>query len=222
MDDLIRYLSGLVTPERIARFDKVLEFRTRYLTVALEDIYQSQNASAVVRTCDCFGIQDIHIIENSHNFKMDSEVALGAQKWLTVHSYSTGEDNTMAAINQLRSQGYRIVATSPHSRDASLPDFDLHKGRAALFFGTELTGISATLEKNADEFIRIPLFGFTESYNISVAAALVLQDLICRLQASDINWKFTPEEKKQLKLQWLRKSIKDIQFIERQFLKNKN
>ncbi len=105
MDELISYLSGFVTPERLARFEQVLGFRTRYLTVVLEDIYQSQNASAVVRTCDCFGIQDLHIIENQHDFIMDHEVALGAQKWLTIHRHTGTPQNTPAAINQLRKRG---------------------------------------------------------------------------------------------------------------------
>ncbi len=221
MDDLINYLSGFVTPERLQRFEQVLESRTRYFTVVLEDIYQSQNASAVVRTCDCFGIQDIHIIENQNPFKMDGEVALGAEKWVSIFRYRNHENNTERAIQHLRTLGYRIVATSPDKRNVSLDEFSLEKGRIALFFGTELTGISENVAKQADELIRIPMFGFTESYNISVSVALVLQNLLWRLQKSEIDWRLGSEEKKKLKLDWLRKSVKSSLAIERKFRENK-
>ncbi|HYW95895.1 MAG TPA: RNA methyltransferase [Bacteroidales bacterium] len=222
MDDLLNYLSGFVTPNRLARFEQVLDYRTRYITVVLEDIYQSQNASAVVRTCDCFGIQDVHVVENTNLFEMDREVALGADKWLTVERYGSDEENTLAAINTLRENGYRIVATTPHTSEIPLPDLNLNKGKLAIFFGTELTGISETVKTCADEFVKIPMFGFTESFNISVSVALTLQDLVSRLHKSDIEWKLNPGERDALKLQWLRKSIKDADFIEKQYLTGKN
>ncbi len=221
MNELITYLSGFITPGRLQRFEQVLDFRTHYISVVLENIYQAQNASAVVRTCDCFGIQDIHIIENENDFKLDREVALGAEKWLSIHRYRESENNTLAAINSLRNLGYRIIATSPHKKYATPEDFDLSGGKAAVFFGTELTGISDIVRKQADDFLRIPMFGFTQSYNISVSVALVLQTLVYRLQSSAIDWKLTTDERMKLKLQWLRKSIRDIDFIERQFLDSK-
>lgn len=186
--ELINYLSEYITPERKELFEKVLSSRTRYLTVVLEDIYQSQNASAVLRSCDCFGIQDVHIIENRNQFKVNPDVTLGSTKWLNLHHYREKEQNTLDCINHLRNQGYRIVATSPHANDTNLEDFDLGKGKAALIFGTELTGISAVVENNADEFLKIPMFGFTESFNISVSAAITLHHLNLRLRQSDIDY----------------------------------
>lgn len=220
--DLINYLSEYITPERKELFEKVLSSRTRYLTVVLEDIYQPQNASAVLRSCDCFGIQDVHIIENNNRFQVNPNVTLGSTKWLNLHHYRDHEQNTLDCIHQLREKGYRIVATSPHANDTNLEDFDLEKGKTALIFGTELTGISEVVENNADEFLKIPMFGFTESFNISVSAAIVLHHLNLRLRQSDIDYLFTEEEKDEMRLAWLRKTIKSSALIEKKFFEDKS
>lgn len=219
--DLISYLEGFVTEERAALFNRIVEQRTRYITVVLEDIYQSQNASAVLRTCDCCGLQDVHIIENTNEYTINPDVALGSDKWLDMYRYSDSEDNTLAAYNKLREQGYRIVATSPHKDDVMLDDFDISTGKAAFVFGTERRGLSDTAINNADEYVKIPMYGFTESYNISVSAAIVLSNITSKLFKSDINWRLTGEEKLSLRLKWLRESIKSSKQLEREFL-NRN
>jgi tRNA (guanosine-2'-O-)-methyltransferase len=216
--ELIAYLSEYITPERKVLFERILASRTRYLTVVLEDIYQPQNASAVLRSCDCFGIQDVHIIENKNRFQVNPNVTLGSTKWLNLHHYREKEENTLEAIHTLRQQGYRIVATSPHANDTNLEDFDLQKGKTALIFGTELTGISDRVENNADEFLKIPMFGFTESFNISVSAAIILHHLNLRLRQSDISYHLTDEEKDKIRLAWLRKTIKSSVLLEKKFL----
>ena len=208
-NQLLGYLSDFLTPERNDLFDRVLEKRSRYLTIALEDIFQPQNASAVLRTADCFGIQDIHIIENRNEFIVDREVAKGASKWLTVKKFSKKENNTMDAILRLKKKGYRIVATTPHEGDTNLEDFDLEKGKIALFFGTELTGISDIVKNEADEFLKIPMHGFTESFNISVSAAIILHHLTLSMRSnSKIDWKLSPEEKEAVKLSWIKRTLK--------------
>ncbi|MCF8112120.1 MAG: RNA methyltransferase [Desulfobacteraceae bacterium] len=217
-EKLIKYLSGFVTQNRLDTFERVLEHRTRYITAALENIFQPHNASAVLRSMDCFGIQDAHIIENDYEYRINPDVALGASNWLTLIRYNSGPDNTNAAIANLRSLGYRIVATAPHVRNVSLPDFDLHKGRVALFFGTELEGLSETVLSNADEFLRVPMYGFTESFNISVSAAIVFYELIGKLERSALNWRLSEEEKQELRLQWLRQSVKRPDLLIRRFL----
>lgn len=216
--ELISYLESFVTEERAALFNKIVEQRTRYITVVLEDIYQSQNASAVLRTCDCCGLQDVHIIENTNEYTINPDVALGSDKWLDMYRYSAPEDNTLAAYKQLREQGYRIVATSPHKDDVMLDDFDIGVGKAAFVFGTELRGLSDTAIENADEYVKIPMYGFTESYNISVSAAIVLSNLTTKLFKSDIEWRLTEEEKLILRLNWLRESIKSSKQLEKEFL----
>ncbi len=214
----VDYLSSFVTPKRLAVFEKVLNERTNYITVVLEDIYQPQNASAVLRSCDCFGIQDIHIIENKNSFVVDTEVAMGASKWLSLHKYHKKENNTLDALKTLKSKGYRIVATTPHLNDNLLPDFDLKRGKAALVFGSEKPGISEIIMNEADEFLKVPMFGFTESFNISVSAALVLYELANKLRKTEnINWQLSDDEKYAIKLKWLRSSIKRSSLIEKRY-----
>ena len=220
--ELIEYLSGFVTPERWNLFENVLENRTKYLTIALEDIYQPQNASAVLRSCDCFGIQNVHIIENRNEFNVDREVAMGASKWLNLYKYNRSDQNSLEAITKLKEEGYRIVATTPHEGDVNLEEFDLTKGKAALIFGTELTGITDTVKQEADEFVKIPMYGFTESFNISVSAALCLHHLMHKLRyTSDIDWKLDEGEKQKIMLEWLRRTIKSSSLLEERFLKMK-
>jgi tRNA (guanosine-2'-O-)-methyltransferase len=153
--ELFEYLSALITPERLSLFDKVIANRTNYITVVLEDIFQPQNASAVLRTCDCFGIQNVHVIENRNQFQVDTEVSMGSSKWITLNTYNKRKDNSLKAIQKLKKDGYRIVATSPHASDVELPDFDITKGKFALVFGSELPGISESINQEADEFLKI-------------------------------------------------------------------
>ena len=206
---LIAYLSEFLKEERLSVLQANLGFRTRYLTVCLEDIYQSQNASAVLRSCDAFGIQDVHIIEDKNQYQLNPMVTRGSSKWLSLHKYSKGDNPSLAAINSLKEKGYRIVATSPHTEDTSLESFDLSKGKCALIFGTEHTGISSTVEENADEFLKIPMYGFVESFNISVSAAIILHYLTLRLRSVNISWQLSKEEQDSLLLQWLKISIRE-------------
>lgn len=222
MKDLIQFLKEFTTEKRGELFEKIIEDRTRYITVALEDIYQSQNASAVLRTSDCFGIQDVHIIENKNEYKINPDVALGSSQWLNMHKYSDDENNTLKAIKELKSKGYRIVATTPHKEDVNLEDFDLEKGKVALFFGTELQGLSDAMIENADEYLKIPMYGFTESFNISVSAAIILHQLTNKLRNSSIDWKLSDNEKDVIKLDWLKQTIKSSDMLIDEFLSKKN
>lgn len=217
--DLIHYLSGFVTENRYELFKRNLEQRTRYITVALENLYQSHNASAVLRSCDCFGIQDVHVIENSNTFEVSEEVAMGSTKWLTLSRYNgkTNEENTLAAIQRLRADGYRIVATTPHTQDVNLEEFDLSKGKIALFFGSELPGLTKTVLDNADEYMKIPMYGFTESFNISVSCAISLHHLSHQMRGSELNWQLSEGEKEDLMLEWLRNTIKSVELIEKDY-----
>jgi len=219
--ELIKYLEQFTTNERIIQFNKVLENRTKYITIALEDIYQSQNASAVLRTSECFGLQNIHIIENKNEYQLNPDVVQGSSKWLNLKKFSNKENNTLEAIKKLKAQGYRIIATTPHTKDISLEDFDIEKGKFALFFGTEGTGLSDEMMKSADEFLRIPMYGFTESFNISVSAAIILQHLVYKLRNSDIKWQLSDSEIDELKLEWLKKSIKSSTMLIETFLSKK-
>jgi tRNA (guanosine-2'-O-)-methyltransferase len=219
-EKLIRHLEQFVTVRRLNLINRVLEQRTRYLTVVLEDIFQPHNASAVLRSCDCFGIQDVHIIENRNTYQVNRDIALGAYKWLTLYKYNKEENNTLPALEKLKKQGYRIVATTPHSNGLPLEDFDLNKGKAALIFGTELGGLTDNVTGMADEFLTVPMVGFTESLNISVTVAIILHHLSNRLRKSAVQWKLSGPENLQIKLQWLKNSISRSDSIEKSFTEN--
>jgi len=217
--ELIKYLANCVTDSRLEVINKVLNLRSRYITVVLEDLFQPHNASAVLRTCDCFGIQDVHIIENENKYEVNRDIALGSAQWLTLNKYNKTNNNTLETIKFLRNEGYRIVATTPHTKDVNLEDFDISKGKIALFFGSERPGLSSIVLDNADEFLKIPMVGFTESFNISVSAAIILHHLTLQLRKSEIEWQLSETEKNILMYKWLYNSLKDPQGIEKEFFK---
>ena len=216
--DLVDHLKEFVVDERRKQFDEKIKDRTRYLTIVLENIFQGRNISASIRSADCFGIQDVHIIENDNIFNDDSEVSLGAEKWITLERYNQKDQNSIDAIIKLKSKGYQIIATTPHNSDCSLYDLDINKHKTALFFGSESRGCSKETLILADKRIKIPMYGFTESYNISVSASLCLQHLTYKMRQSKINWRLTIDEQKTVMLQWLRNSIKASKGIEEKFL----
>jgi tRNA (guanosine-2'-O-)-methyltransferase len=217
--DLYEYLKQFISEERLAKIESITAERTRYLTVVVEDIYQPHNASAVMRSAECFGVQDLHVIENKNKYKPSKEITKGANNWLTLHHHKGEDNNTLACIKELKKQGYRIIATTPHERSNMLHDIDVTKGKMALFFGTELDGISDEVKAEADEFVRIPMYGFTESFNISVSAAICLYELRTKLEDQRVNWQLTADECAQLKLDWIRKSIHKVELIEEDFRK---
>jgi len=219
---LIEHLSGCITESRLGIFRRVLAERTRYISILLEDIYQSQNASAVLRTSDCIGIQDVHIVEGLNEYQVDREVALGSDQWLSLQYYKKGPDNIQMATESLKRAGYRIVATSPNREGITPGNFNLEKGKVALMFGTELNGLTDRALELADEYIQIPMVGFTESYNISVSAAITLYSLRKRLEVSSLDWKISEEEQSELLLKWLRTSIKMSGVIEKRFIETYN
>ncbi len=204
----LEYLERFISPQRLERFREILALRTRYITVALEDVYQMHNASAVIRSCDVFGIQDAHLIEARFGRRLDRKIAMGAQKWVDIHRY----DSTDICIEALRKRGYRIVATTPHG-DSHAPDQLPLDRPVALFFGTEKEGLSQRVLSQADAAVRIPMVGFTESLNISVAAAILLYDLSDRLRKSDIRWGLSEPEILGKRFDWAFKSVRSAEEI---------
>ncbi len=215
-NQLLQYLEEFVTENRKNLFKKVLKERTRHFTVVLEDIFQPHNASAVIRTCDIFGVQDVHTIENKYTSKVSRHVAKGAQKWLSINKYNSDTHNTKECIDTLRSKGYQIIATTPHNDSCVLQDFDVSK-KAAFVFGVEKEGVSDFMMQEADGFLKIPMVGFTESLNISVAAAIILQDVTSKLKNSKVDWQLSSEEKEKLYLEWVEKSIKNVDKIKEHY-----
>ena len=217
--ELLTYLEGFVTDKRKELFKTVLEQRTRHFTLVLENIYQQHNSSAVVRSCDIFGVQDVHVIENTYSSKVSRHVARGSQKWLSFHRYKKDTNNTEKCFSELKQQGYQIIATTPHNDSSYLHDFDISK-KSAFVFGVEKEGVSDYAMQHADGFLKIPMVGFTESLNISVAAAIILENLTTRLRQSDLHWQLTEEEKSILYSEWIQKSIKNVNKIKEHYLQS--
>ncbi|MBS1260982.1 MAG: tRNA (guanosine(18)-2'-O)-methyltransferase [Calditrichaeota bacterium] len=214
---LVEYLSGFITEHKRRRFEEVLANRTRHLAVVLEDIYQPHNASAVIRTADCFGIQDLHVIENRNRYTLNPGVSVGASKWVSLRCYDEFDaDNVRACVDSLRRRGYRIAATTPHRDDVTVAEVPVDQP-LALAFGTEETGLTPEFLDEADMFVSIPMFGFTESFNISVSVALVLYELTRRLRESGIEWRLSDEEKLEIRLSWLRKLLARHKGLEQRF-----
>ena len=201
-------LSGWVTERRLGRIEEILTKRTRYLTVALEDIYQSQNASAVLRTCECFGVQDVHIIENDNPYNINPMVLKGSDKWLSIHRHNQSENNTAGVVHMLKSEVYRIIATSLCERGVLLNDFDVERGKCAIVFGNEHQGVSEYMMEQADECLKIPMCGFTQSLNISVAAGIIISQLMEKIRNGTVVWQLTDHEKDILRAEWLQCSVK--------------
>ncbi|WP_396596669.1 TrmH family RNA methyltransferase [Dokdonia sp. R86516] len=214
--ELLAYLQSFLTERRVQLFDKVLKERTNHFTVAVEDVYQLHNTSAVIRSCESFGVQELHVIEEVNVKRIDREIAMGAQKWVDVQRHSSANQ----CIHSLKEQGYKIVATSPHKDAHRLEDFDVTQ-KSAIFFGRETEGLSETVLDMADDFIYIPMVGFTESLNISVSAAITLQHIMTKLKQSNMGWQFTEQELFDKKLAWTRKMIKDVEGIEQRFLEER-
>lgn len=215
---LIEYLKDFTTESRWDTINEVLENRTDHLTVVLEDLHKPHNANAVLRSCDGFGVQDVHVIENKNEFDTEGTVSIGAHQWLTLNRFNKpGADNIGDCFTSLRQKGYRIIATTPHENDTDLRELDINT-KTALVFGTELHGISEEVKEQADGFVKIPMYGFSESFNISVSAAVCLYDLTTRIRNSDINWQLKQEYKRGLRLDWLTRSIKAGDKLVKKFL----
>lgn len=210
-----------MTPQRKALIEQVLDNRTRHLTLVMEDIDKPHNAGAVLRSADCFGIQDIHLVEESTGYKHSQGVTRGSVKWLSLHRYRDhAGGNAQTCLTQLKAQGYRIYVTSPAAKEEGYDHVDLSQPVAVLF-GTEWAGASDDAQQHADGYLRLPMYGFTESFNISVAAALTMQALVARLRASGVNWQLTEEEKNDLRLDWYRNSVRNPSVMEQVFWKER-
>ncbi|MEI7597260.1 MAG: RNA methyltransferase [Bacteroidota bacterium] len=220
--ELINHLSQFVTDERFDKLQKTSFNRTRHIAVVLEDLFQSHNASAVLRSCDCFGIQNINVIENINEYNINNDVSMGAEKWLDIKHYNKIDykNNTVDCIYDLKQKGYKIVATTPHKNDFNLEEFPVDQ-KIALMFGTELNGLSDTAIEMADYYLQIPMYGFAESFNISVSAALCLHDLTHRIRKSNVKWQLPENERCELLINWLKLTINKSELIVDEFLKNK-
>lgn len=215
---LFEYLCGFLTQERLDKFDRILEHRTRHVTVVLEDIFHPPNAGAVIRSCECFGLQDMYIIENEKPFRVNADVVKGAAKWVDLHMFSEGARSSELCIAELKAKGYKIAATTlRESCELITPEQIPVEDKIALFMGAEETGLSDYVHEQADYFVHIPMCGFTQSFNISVSAAICLRAMVNNLQQSELQWYLSDEEKFQVKADWVWKSVKHAEQLRERF-----
>ncbi|MEM9647781.1 MAG: RNA methyltransferase [Bacteroidota bacterium] len=212
-DDLLTYLETFLTQDRKQRFLHVLGNRTKYLTIAIEDVFQLHNTSAVIRSCDAFGIQEVHVVEDRFGQRLDKNIAVGAEQWVDVYRYQ----NTSDCVSELKDRGYKIIATTPHTNSSMLGDFEINS-KTALFFGTEKEGLSEEVMQKADGFLKVPMVGFSESLNISVCAAIIIHELTNKLRKSNLAWQLSDIEILEKRLDWTKKSIKDVEGIISRYL----
>ena len=208
-DEIIHVLAPFVSEHKQELVDQVLANRTKHITLAFEDIDKPHNASAVLRTAECMGIQDLHFIKNKNTYSVNKRIVHGAAKWVTMHHYTAPENNIGICYKHLRSNGYTIYATSLHETAKSIYDLDPdHK--TAIVFGTEARGISEEAGKMADGYVHIPMAGFTESFNLSVSATICLTVL----KGRNAYWPgLSKEEKLELRACWYRKIVREADRI---------
>ncbi len=201
----IDYLAEFMTPERYAKLEEISAGRTRYMTILTENTFHSQNASALMRHCEAFGLQEMHAVESICQFRTYTDIVRGTDKWVDLERY----DRSPAAIEALKAEGYRIVATTPHREDCTPETFDVEAGKFALVFGTEHAGISEDIIASADEFLRIPMCGMVESLNVSASAAILIYMLSERMRHSSAEWQLSDEERLEILYRWMKESVKD-------------
>ncbi|MEI6576931.1 MAG: RNA methyltransferase [Bacteroidota bacterium] len=215
------FLLELLTPRRKELLLEKIAHRTRYLSVVVENIFQPHNTSAVIRSCDCFGVQDLHVIENKNTYKVNPDIVLGANRWINISQYPNAEDTTRQCILGLKNKGYKIVATTPHL-DSFTPETLPVDHKIALVFGAEVEGISRDVSELADYSLRIPMVGFTESLNISVSAAICLYSMSQRIRNDEINWRLDAREQAEVLIKWAKINLRRPEIIENAYFSDRN
>jgi len=218
--DLVNCLIKHITENKKEKILNIVQSRTNYITVVLENIHELYDINAVIRSCECLGIQSFHVVENNKKYKTKSSVSVGSSKWVDITRYSN-KNNLDICINSLKENGYKIVATSPSKRYKPINELDLNN-KLALFFGDEENGLSDEVFQKADEIVTIPMYGFTESFNLSVSVGIAVYNIIKRLQKSNLNWKLSEDEVLDLELKWIKKIIKKAKILEKDFLEERN
>ena len=216
--DLWNDISIFLTNERNELFERLLEHRTRHIVIGVEDVFHEHNSGALIRSAECFGIQDVHVMEDENKFKVQSGMAMGSENWVSIKSHK-GAAGISSCIDDLKDKGYTIVAATPHEKDVILDDY-IPTEKTAFFFGSEKSGVSDLVLEKADKHLRIPIYGATESFNVSVSSALILQNMRSKLNEMDRNvWELSDEEKVALKVEWGLRTLKKPEILVNDFFK---
>jgi tRNA (guanosine-2'-O-)-methyltransferase len=214
----IAFLEQHISEHRLQKIKNVLAQRTRHLTVVLENLYHPENGNAVMRSVECFGLQEMQVIQEKYDWKYSLKIARGAAKWTEVQSYGEEEGGAKACYADLRARGYQLVATDPQPGSCTAQNLDINRP-VALIFGTESTGVAPETLAMADARIHIPMVGFTESFNISVSAGILLAQLRQRLEEEVPNWTLDEADRLRIYADWLTKSVRHADALLRAFEK---
>ena len=209
MRERLDFMSQFLTDERKEVIRRTLASRTHYMRILTENMFHPQNASAIMRHCEAFGIQQIHTVEDRCKFDPSVNIVRGTQKWVDVEHH----DTTAEALATLKSEGYRIIATTPHRCSTTPETFDVTKGKFALVFGTEHAGISEEVIEAADEFLMIPMCGMVESLNVSASAAILIYMLSQRIRNQVEDWRLSDTEHLRLLTRWTISSVRDFEGV---------
>jgi tRNA (guanosine-2'-O-)-methyltransferase len=204
--------SELLLAPRKERIAQVVAQRTRSLSVVLDRLEDTFNMAAVLRTCEGMGVQDIHIIENPEvPFEPNRKVTQGCDKWLTLNVYP----DARSCFERLKAGGYKIWVSAARQGAVSLTELRFD-GKVALVFGNERTGVSEEVLANADGVFWIPMRGFTQSFNISVAvSACVTRAVFWREEHGHVRGDLEPLEARQLEERFFGLAVKQRKRIYR-------
>lgn len=165
---VIQKLEPLVLERRRQRICDVIAGRLGSVTVLLDELSDPHNRAAIVRSCDAFGVQELHSVQPARDFSVHHGVAAGTERWVDVHAHA----DAASAVAALQRRGFELVQT--HPKGELTPEDLPHIPRLALILGNEHRGIDPTFSAAAARSVRIPMRGFVESLNVSVSAAVLL------------------------------------------------
>ena len=213
LQETFDYLKQFLTDERLSKIEHFSQESSDFVLPIMEDVYQFRNAAAIVRSVEACGFHHVVALEEENVFNPNLKVTKGAETWVQVEKMP----NNLDSLKEIKSRGYRILAVSPEKNATMLPDYEV-KEPIALVFGTELEGVSDEILDFADETLAIPMFGFTKSFNVSVAAAICMYELKQKLMKSGIEYQLSDEKLLELKIRWAKNSIKSSEQILERFL----
>ena len=211
--EIYDYLQQFLTNERLSKIEHFSKESSDFVLPVMEDVYQFRNAAAIVRSVEACGFHHVVALEEENVFNPNLKVTKGAETWVQVEKMP----NNLDSLKEIKSRGYRILAVSPEKNAIMLPDYEV-KEPIALVFGTELEGVSDEILDFADETLAIPMFGFTKSFNVSVAAAICMYELKQKLMKSGIEYQLSDQKLLELKIRWAKNSIKSSEQILERFL----
>lgn len=218
MEDLVKtyeYLKQFLTEERLRKIEHFAPESSDFVLPVLEDVYQFRNAAAIVRSVEACGFHKVVALQEENNFEPNLKVTKGADTWVEVEKLP----RNMESFQKIKDKGYKIVAVSLENNAKMLPDYEITEP-IALVFGTEMEGVSQEILDFADETLAIPMYGFTRSFNVSVAASICMYELKQKLMKSDIDYKLNEEKLLRKKILWTVNSIRSGQQIFEKYLRD--